>query len=146
MVDKYIKYFNGDLDAAFPLIAGSIGLGTATEFVQWSKVFGKLPDVNKIIDGSYLVRDKSGKCTGVEDDKMPKESDVLYALSAAIVAKTGKADKKQLSNVLSYLSYMSPEYATITVKDMIKLPNVSKAILELNEWVEWSSKFKSYIL
>ncbi len=140
MTDKYIKLF-GDIKSAFPLISGSIGLGHATEFQQFTKVFSKLPSIEKIMDGSYF--DKNGK---FDETSMPTEPDVLYALSASISTKVEKINKKQLSNILKYLSQMSPEYATITVKDMLKFKAVKSNILEVEEWVEWSKKFSAYIL
>lgn len=146
MVDKYIKMFDGNLDVAFPLIAGSIGLGTAQAFKQFTKVFTKLPKIEDIYNGNYLVRNDNGEVIGVQEGKLPKESDVLYALSAAISTKIEKADIKQIKNILSYLMFMQAEYATITVKDMIKFQHVKQHLMETSEWVEWSRKFKSYIL
>lgn len=146
MVDKYIKMYDGNLDTSFPLIVGSIGLGTAQAFKQFTKVFTKLPNIQDIFDGKYLIRNGNGEVVGVEEGKLPKESDVLYALSAAIATKVEKANKEQIKNVLSYLNHMQAEYATITVKDMLRFPNVKQRILETNEWVEWSKKFKAYIL
>ena len=129
MVDKYIKMYDGDLDACFPLIAGSIGLGTAQAFKQFTKVFTKLPNIKDIFDGKYLIRDKSGKVIEIEEGKLPKESDVLYALSAAIATKIEKANEEQIKNVLSYLNFMQDEYATITVKDILKVPKVKQRII-----------------
>lgn len=140
MVDKYIKLY-GSVKDAYPLIAGSIGLGAANEFLQFTRVFTQLPSIEKIFDGSYINKDGS-----IKEGAMPKEPDVLYALSASISTKVEKIDTPKLSNILRYLNHMSPEYATITIKDMLKFEKIRTSILLVDEWIEWSSKFGAYIL
>lgn len=131
MVDKYLKKIK-DIEMAFPLIAGSIGLGTATEFKTWTQVFHKLPDIQAIFDG--------------RETTIPKEPDVLYALSAALVSNVMKANKKQLSNLLLYTINMPAEFATLTIKDVVTIEDVRNKILTCPEWIQWSKKYKNFIM
>lgn len=131
MVDKYLKRINS-IEKAFPFIAGSIGLGAANEFKAWARVFDKLPDIKAIYDG--------------KETKVPESPDVLYALSAALVANAHNKSKKQLSNLIKYTNNMQAEFATLTVKDIIRLKDVKTKLLAIDEWIEWSRKFKNLII
>ena len=130
MVDKYLK--KGELNAMMPLIAGSVGLGAATEFKGWVKVYDKLPNVKDIFDG--------------KDTQAPKDPDILYALSSALVSNCLKTDKKGLANLIKYSNTMPAEFATLTVKDMLLLEEIRTKIITLPEWVEWSKNNKKYIM
>jgi hypothetical protein len=77
MVDKYLKKLN-TVEDAFSFIAGSVGLGAAIEFKTWTQVFHKLPDIKQIYDGQEM--------------NVPKEPDILYALSSALVSAVTKAN------------------------------------------------------
>lgn len=131
MVDKYLKKLSS-METAFPLIAGTVGLGAATEFKGWSKVFDKLPDVKAIYDGT--------------ETNVPTEPDVLYALSSALVSVVTKANKQQLSNVIKYSLKMKAEFAALTVKDMVTIDEIRNKVLMVPEWIEWSKKYKGFIL
>lgn len=131
MVDKYLKRLKG-VDEAFPLIAGSIGLGAATEFKAYTQVFHKLPNIKDIYNGV--------------ETKVPSEPDVLYALSAALVSNVMKADKTQLQNLLKYTLNMPAEFATLTIKDIVVIEEVRGKILMLKEWIDWSKKYKNFIM
>lgn len=132
MVHKYLEGFD-DIDTAFPLIAGSIGIGAATEFKAYTKVYSKLPDIKAIFDGT-------------EKSAPPVEADVLYALSSAIVSASAKANKNQLSNVLEYTYNMKAEFATLTIKDLIIIDEVRSKMCLLPTWIKWSQKYKNFIM
>ncbi len=131
MVDKYLSKIKS-IDDALPLIAGSIGLGAATEFRSWTNVFHKLPDV----DGIYKGTEKS----------IPEEPDVLYALSAALSTRAAKANKTQLTNLLNYIYDVPAEFSTLIVKDIVVIEEVRNKILAIPEWIKWSKKFGSFIM
>lgn len=136
MVSRYLSKLNS-IETAFPLIAGSIGIGAATEFKAWTQVFHKLPNIKDIIDG--------------KEKNVPKEPDVLYALSAALVAAvlrvpTPAARKKAIGNVLAYTLNMSTEFSTLTIKDMVMIDELRPQILVVPEWVPWSRKNKNFII
>lgn len=131
MVDKYLKKIDG-IDKAFPLICGSIGMGAATEFKAWSSVFQDLPDPKAIYDG--------------KETDIPQEPDVLYALSASLVANVSGKSKKQLANLINYSYNMPAEFATLTIKDIVMIDEVRNTILTLPEWIKWSKKYKNFIM
>lgn len=133
MVDKFLKKLKS-VDAAFPLIAGCIGLGAATNFKGYTKVYADLPNIQDIFDG--------------KDVKVPKAPDVNFALSSALVSYAPKANKKQLANLLAFTlkDGFQAEYATLTIKDIVVMEDVRSKILTLPEWIQWSKKYKSFIM
>jgi hypothetical protein len=133
MSDTYLKKLNS-IDTAFPLIAGSIGLGPATEFKAWSNVFHKLPNIQDIFDGKDVI--------------VPKEPDILYALSASLVSHSAKYanDKTRLGNLVTYSLKMPAEFATLTVRDTVTVESVRSLILSLPQWITWSKQYKGFIM
>ena len=132
MVDKYLKIF-GSIEAAYPLIAGSIGKGAATEFKGYIKVFDKLPNIKEIYDG-------------IEKNVPSNDPGLLYALSAAIAVYASKATTKQLENVLTYFMNMPAEFTALTIRDMCIVKSVKENFVKCPNWVKWCNKNKSFIL
>lgn len=135
MVDTWLKK-TSSVDTALPLIAGTIGLGATIEFKTWVQVFHKLPNIKEILEG--------------KETNVPKDPDVLYALSAALVSAIGRengtAQKKALSNVLTYAMNMPAEFSTLTVKDLVMVEDIRQKVLTLPEWINWSRKHKNFIM
>ena len=136
MVDTYLKAIN-NLDNAFPLIAGSIGLAAATEFKTYTKVFKDLPSIEDIFAGKIKA------C----DEKISRKPDVMYALSSALVVHGIKnPDSKGLQNFMNFTMTMPSEFAALTVKDIVMVESIRNTIVNTKEWVEWSKKYKDLIM
>jgi hypothetical protein len=131
-VGDYLK-INNNLEAMKFVIDGTVGVGTSTEFVTYCKVFNKLPDVKAIADGKYK--------------EYPETPDIYYALQASIVnyLNKNKVTKTQLENIISYTSDMSPEFAILTVKDIISNKSISSKVIATKSWKELSSKYLEYV-
>ena len=133
MVNQFLKKLK-NVDVAFPLIAGCIGLGAATSFRAYTKVYADLPNIQDIYEG--------------KDVKVPKAPDINFALSSALVSFAPKATKKQLANLLNFTlkPEFQAEYATLTIKDIVVIEEVRNKLLTIPEWVAWSRKYKSFIM
>lgn len=125
MVDTFLKRVN-NVDQCYPLIAGSIGAGTAIEFISYTKVYTSLPDVDAIFEGKKI--------------EYPTKMDVCYALSSSLVSRAIKANSKQLDHMVKWLINWQPDYATITVKDCVKHDKLINAIANCPSWVEFYKK------
>ena len=121
-----------NVNNAFPLIAGLIGIGAATEFRAYCQVYNELPNIDDILNGKEV--------------EVPSRPDILYALSSSLVSHAAKANKTQLGNLLKFTMGISAEYSTLIVKDLIKIKKVQTTILMLPQWIEWSAKHKEFIL
>ena len=69
MVSNILNYVSDDLKQVLPMISGLVGTGVAMELKTWTKIYSKLPNIEKIFDG--------------REREVPKSLDVLYALTAS---------------------------------------------------------------
>jgi len=131
MVDTYIKQI-GSIEKAFPLIAGSIGLGAATEFRAYTKVYDKLPSIKDIMDGKKV--------------EMPSEPSILYALSSTLSANVQKAKETELKNIINFILEMPAEFATLTIRDIAVIESLRKKIQVMPEWIQGIKKYRGFIM
>ncbi|MNJ90612.1 ATPase family [compost metagenome] len=131
-VSKYLKIYN-DIDKAYYMIAGTVGEGAAVEFKAFAKTYGSLPDVQKIMDG--------------EEVQFQQKPDIMYALSASLSSRVGKAKKDQLKNITKFtMDKLPKEFAVLTMKDILRVPGVKEQIMVMKEWIEWAKKHKNLIV
>lgn len=131
MVSNYLN-INGNIDIMKPMISGTIGAGPAIEFITFCKTFNKIPDVRAIADGLY--------------NNYPNSPDVYYALQSAIVnfCITTKITPKQIKNILKYCYDMEPEFAILTLKDLVNT-SLAQKICKTQEWIDFSKKYNDYL-
>lgn len=130
-VSKFL-YAYKSVSQAIPMIAGTIGVGTAAEFKEFADTYGKLPNIQDIFDGKPV--------------DVPSRNDIQFALSAAIVSRVGKAETEQLKNVVKFTLKLQKEFAILTMKDMLKVDGVKTRIMTSKEWLAWSKENKALIV
>jgi hypothetical protein len=130
-VNDFIQTF-GDIEPAYNCIAGAIGLGPATEFRTWTKIWTQIPSIDLIIDG--------------KEKSYPTNPSILYALSAALTYRAAKMDNDQLTNAMKYISGMPAEFSVLTIKDMLLLDTIKTKLLKNKEWAAWTNKYRDLIL
>ena len=126
MVSNILNYVGEDFKEVYPLIAGLIGNGVATELRTWSKIYSKLPSIPKIFDGT--------------ETKVPTELDALFALTSSIVkyAKMYKDDLNKIANSIRYANLLPPEFSVILLKDYLYLDdNYKSKLLQIPEFLYW---------
>ncbi|AEO93812.1 ATPase [Bacillus phage G] len=131
-VSKYLKLYGNDIDRAYPMIAGTIGTGPAHEFKAFANTYGKLPDINRIMDGEKI--------------DVPKSPDILYALSAALTYRIPKATDEQIKNIVLFTMGLSKEFAVLTMRDILRVEGAQKKIMTLKEWTQWAKAHKELIV
>lgn len=129
-VSKYLGIYR-NVDKAYPMIAGTVGEGTAVEFRSFVKTFGKLPNIDNILDGKEV--------------EVPDKPDVLYALSAALTARAGKIDGKRLRNLIVFTNRLPKEFSVLTMRDILRVPDVKNKVTGLKEWIDWANAHKAFI-
>lgn len=130
-VSKYLK-ITGGIDKAYPMVAGTVGQGTAIEFKAFANTYGKLPDINKIMDGEQV--------------NVPNQPDIMYALSAALTSRAAKAKEQQLKNITLFTMTLPKEFAVLTMRDLLRVPGVKEKIMTFKEWIVWAKNHKSLIV
>lgn len=101
LVSNVLNNVSDDMSLAYPLVAGLIGVGAATEFRVWSKIYSELPSVEKIFAGANVP--------------VPRESDRLYALVSSMIeyAREKKEDLRAVENSVRYALDFPPDYAVV---------------------------------
>ena len=126
MVSNILNSINDDADKVFNLISGIVGIGAATEFHTWTKIYSKLPNVVDIFKGKANVTD------------IPESNDVLYALEASMVgyAKKNMSDIKGITYSIRYAKGFKKEFQAILIKDYMYLgDDFKKKLLKIPEFI-----------
>jgi hypothetical protein len=132
-VSKYLKIYK-NIDSAYPMIAGSIGEGTAVELKAFAKVHGSLPNIDDLLNGKDI-------------DFKADKPDIVYALSSALISRASKCTDAQLENMLSFITdgKLSKEFSVLTMKDLMRVEGVKDKILSFPKWNKWAQTHKAYI-
>jgi len=130
-VSRFLKIYN-NIDKAYPMIAGTVGEGTAVEFKAFAKTYGMLPDINKIMEGEKV--------------EVPNRPDIMYALSAALTSRAAKAKEQHLKNITLFTMGLSKEFAVLTMRDMLRVPGVKEKVMTFKEWIKWAKEHKALIV
>ena len=126
MVSNILNNVSEDMNFVYPLISGLVGVGMATEFRAWCKIYKDLPNIEDIFAG--------------KETKLPKGTDRLYALISAMLgyAKQHKLTAKKLENSLEYAMQMTPDFTCVLIKGY---QNVSKdfstMLLQSSAYLKW---------
>ena len=130
MVAKILKLIP-NINTASSLIAGAIGLGTAQEFIAYTKVYHSLPNIADIFNGKPV--------------EYPKAMDISYAVSSAIVSYAQKANKKQLDNMIQWCSKWQPDFALLCFKDCLRNDKIRAHFSNSKAWIEFYIANKDFI-
>lgn len=126
MASKVLDQFDGNVERAFNLIAGLVGVGVALEFRSWEQVYDSLPSIEDIFDG------KNPAC--------PTRADALYALVSAMLehARLVKDDMTKIANSIRYADRIPPDYSTILMKDYMALEEgYREKLITIPEFAQW---------
>ncbi|MCR5590483.1 MAG: AAA family ATPase [Lachnospiraceae bacterium] len=129
MVSGILHSMDSDVEKAFPLIAGLIGLAAATEFRTWSFVHEDLPDVTDIFEG--------------KSPDLPRSPEVMTALvsSMAYYAKEHRTDMKLIENSIKYAERMPPDFSVMLMKSYMGIEKgYREKLMKLPVFAKWIEK------
>jgi len=130
MVSNVLTNITDDVTEVYPLIAGLVGTGIATEFRSWSKVYQKLPKMADIFAG--------------KSPALPRGNDVLYALTASITAYAAKHldNITGIANAIRYADKMPADFSAVLLKDFMYLDDghFREKLLTVPEFARWLEK------
>ena len=114
-------------DVLKDVISGAVGYESAEEFINFLKVVNDLPDIEKILNGSY--------------NEIPRNNSVLYALCAGLVYSLKNSSSiDEISNVIEYSLNLPSEYSVMLIRDLQKEGINIEASPKWKKWVD-SNKF-----
>jgi hypothetical protein len=94
----------------YAMITGTVGEGSAAEFIAYLNVYRDLPDLDRILNGG---------------NEKPQDRGLMYA---TITGLTAKAKEEHINHLIDYLLLYDPEFAVMGIQML--LPNHKKAIVQ----------------
>ena len=128
MVSRLLYATGGDLERAYPLIAGAIGTGMAVEFRTWCKIFRTLPKIEDIFEGRMPA--------------VPTSPDALYALIASMTnyAREHKNDLSRIGNSVRYAALFPTDFSAVLMKNYMAIePGYRDKLVRIPEFYRWLS-------
>lgn len=103
-----------------PVFTGDVGLGAASEFCGFLKIYRKLPSPDAIL------LDPKGA-------DVPKEGMILYAICGALAHRTTEGN---FDRMIQYIMRLPHEFAILYIRDVSKL---CPAVMQTKEFIKWAS-------
>lgn len=129
-VSKILKLIP-NLDEASPLVAGTVGEGVEVEFRAFCRVYTKLPRFEQIANGEFT--------------QQFTEPDIKYAISTMILTNFRNADDKQVSNLLTYIMNMTPDFSAMTGRALLSIVELLPKFISKPEWKAWLDRNNKYL-
>ena len=137
-VSEIIKTL-GYTDNANILISATIGMGVASEFLQFCKCVDKLPNVNEIFEGTY--------------DEVPVDIDVLYSLITGMTIKFQEYidEGKKIKHAIKYAMKLPTEFSLMLHQNIVAYLTSKDsaadqlAMLEDDDLYEWTNKLEEKV-
>jgi hypothetical protein len=126
MVSNVLNFGSGDMNSAYPFIAGLIGTGVAIEMRTWIRVYSELPNIEDIFNGVCRT--------------VPKNTDALYALTSSMTAyaREHKDDMKKIVNSIRYADLLPADYSAMLLKDYTYIEKGYKEkLMKIPEFMRW---------
>ena len=128
MASNILNLYNSDVERAFDMIAGVIGLGVAMELRTWCKVYSTLPKIEDIFEGRPAP--------------MPSGTDALYALisSMTVYAREHKQEMTKIARSIDYANRMPADYSAVLLKNYMAIEvGYKDKLMKIPEFYRWIS-------
>lgn len=123
--DRLLKSGLNENDIEFmPLMSGTIGHGTTSEFRMFCEIASKLPTIAQIMANPDKI-------------EVPDEPSILFALSGALSVHFKAAD---VVPYITFLNRLPAEFQIVTLKQTIARDRTVLAIPEVQDWCQKNSK------
>jgi len=111
----------------FPLIAGSVGPGAASELMGFIKIYRNLPDPRQVIANPTKA-------------DVPGAPDVMFALCGAL---TSLCDKKTFGAIVKYSMRIPGDFSVLLIRDCTRK---DRSVLETKHFIEWAAANADVVL
>lgn len=111
MVSDVLNGISDDVSFVYPMIAGLVGKGVASEFRAWAKVYQFLPSMKEVFGGARVA--------------VPKATDQMYALISSMIcyAREHTDNMREIENSLNFAMGFPPDFGVVLIKGYT---NISK--------------------
>lgn len=124
MVSNILNMFTGDIMELEPLIRGCIGAVATYEFLVWCEVFNKIPNIEKIFDGT--------------ETSIITRPEILFALTSKIVSYAKMHNsKEEINNSIRYIEKLPAEFKSMIYNDYRNIKSIGKILEANNDYSYW---------
>ena len=120
-VDRILKS-NLPKESELEILSGAVGKEVALSFIGFKKVMHRLPNIDDILSGKEV--------------ELEQDSQLLFALIAALVAKLKNSSKEAIENSIKFSFNLPSEYSVMLIKDMQQNGIEIEDCTAFEEWVE----------
>lgn len=126
-----------DIGKCHSVISGCVGMGTAIEFIAWSKVYKDLPKTEDVFNGKVA--------------NYPGSPDALYALIGNMTtyavrkereAETNGLTITELENVSKFCAKIPADYAMSFYINIMGSKSIQMKLMKSPSFLEWGKKHK----
>lgn len=126
-----------DIGKCHSIISSCVGMGTAVEFIAWSKVYKDLPKTEDIFNGKTV--------------SYPNSPDALYALIGSMTTYAVRREKEteangltitELENVSRFCANIPADYAMSFYINIIGSKSIQMKLMKSPSFIEWSKRHK----
>lgn len=126
-----------DIGKCHSIISSCVGMGTAVEFIAWSKVYKDLPKTEDIFNGKTV--------------SYPNSPDALYALIVSMTTYAVRREKEteangltitELENVSRFCANIPADYAMSFYINIIGSKSIQMKLMKSPSFIEWSKRHK----
>ena len=123
MVSNILNNVSDNIAEVFSLIIGCIG-DAAQELRTWVEVYGKIPDVKRIFNGSSV--------------DVPVRPELLFALSSqiSVYANSHNSDD-EIKNAVNYASKLPTEFRNRIFADLLEIKSIRKQLSKDRNFEDW---------
>ncbi len=131
-VSRYLKLY-GDSQLAEPAIVGTVGKGAAASFIEYTKVFEELPDLEAIMAGQQV-------------ELKSTRFDVICALSIRIAGVIPTMTSEQAHHLVDFLlkSAIKIEHIFMLISDLWRISRTHEMIRGMSSLVQWQMSHKRF--
>lgn len=122
-VSKLIKN-HADISNKQAVLEGTIGEGPGLEFVQYTKIYKKLPTIQQLLSNPDSVT-------------IPNDPGVIYALSGMI---TANIDKSTVDVLMQTVNKLPTEFQVITLQNAIVMDTSLCSVPSVRKWTAANAK------
>lgn len=124
MVSNILNHVSENVAQVYPLVVGCIGDGAAYELRAWSEVYGKIPAVETVFDGTAT--------------DLPLRPESLMALTSSIVAHAAEhPEKAGIRNAVQYVERFPTEFRNRAFADLLNIAPIRKTLSGIPAYDDW---------
>lgn len=126
-----------DVDKLHSIISSCIGIGTAVEFIAWSKIYKDLPKTEDVFSGKAV--------------NYPSSPDALYALIGSMTTYAIRREKDssvnglsstEIENVCRFCAGVPADYAMSFYLNIIGMDSIRLKLMKSSSFIEWGKKHR----